>query len=312
MHRLLTIASLILLSLISGYFLGTHSRNPSPPVIENHNQSVRQQDGSLFTNPLLECETGDNLANNPSLNSLRQDLQTEIDKLTQTKAVSALSLYYRDLNNGPWFGLNENETFTPASLLKLTILIGYLQESERDQTTLTQSLTNDSGQPITIQELLNRMIIDSDNQALELLLPHLPQGAIQEIHSDLSLPYLTSDQPQDFLSPIEYAGLFRVLFNASYLSRISSETALALLAQSTYRDGLVAGVDDNIRVAHKYGIFDPANHPQQLHDCGIIYYPGHPYLLCIMTKGDHIPDLTKAISSFSRLVFSEIKSQYPI
>ena len=43
-----------------------------------------------------------------------------------------LSVYFRNLNNGPWFGIRENEGFAPASLMKISILISYLKMSETD------------------------------------------------------------------------------------------------------------------------------------------------------------------------------------
>jgi hypothetical protein len=56
-----------------------------------------------------------------------------------------------------------------------------------------------------------------------------------------------------------------------------------------YNDGLKAGIPANIELAHKFGergiIGMNGREQKQLHDCGIIYYPKHPYILCIMTRG---------------------------
>ena len=41
-----------------------------------------------------------------------------------------ISFYYRDLNHGAWIGINENEKYTPSSLLKVTIMIAYFKEAE--------------------------------------------------------------------------------------------------------------------------------------------------------------------------------------
>ena len=113
------------------------------------------------------------------------------------------------------------------------------------------------------------------------------------------------------LSAENYASFFRVLFNASYLSRSLSEKALSLLAQSDFKDGLVAGVPPGIKVAHKFGfrITGINGEIKQLHDCGIIYYPRHPYLLCIMTSGKSYEYLDDAIKELSRVVYQEIGRQ---
>jgi len=45
---------------------------------------------------------------------------------------------------------------------------------------------------------------------------------------------------------------------------------------------------------------------KQLHDCGIVYCPRRPYLLCVMTRGDDFQELTGTIRDLSRLVYSDV------
>jgi hypothetical protein len=88
-----------------------------------------------------------------------------------------------------------------------------------------------------------------------------------------------------------------------------SEKALAYLARTDYRKGLVAGVPPTIAVAHKFGL-RRMNEMKQLHDCGIVYYPDHPYLLCVMTSGP-VPDyLDTTIADISRFIFEAVDRQY--
>lgn len=81
----------------------------------------------------------------------------------------------------------------------------------------------------------------------------------------------------------EYASFFRILFNSSYLSADNSERALNLLAHTEYHDALPS--PQGVVVAHKFGEAGTENIERQLHDCGIVYLPDHPYLACIMTRG---------------------------
>jgi hypothetical protein len=107
-----------------------------------------------------------------------------------------------------------------------------------------------------------------------------------------------------------YASFFRVLYNASYLGKQLSEWALATLAQSEFREGIVAGVPPAVPVAHKFGEHkDVATGEVQLHDCGIVYVPEHPYLLCVMTRGASFEHLDDAIASTSRLIFAQVAGQ---
>jgi beta-lactamase class A len=122
-------------------------------------------------------------------------------------------------------------------------------------------------------------------------------------------PAVISD-PTAALSARKYSVFFRILFNSSFLSRANSEYALSLLTESTFREGLRAGVPSEIPLAHKFGERKIGNDLQQFHDCGVVYYPRHPYLLCIMTRGNNIPNLKKAIADTSRFVYEEIDKQY--
>ena len=54
------------------------------------------------------------------------------------------------------------------------------------------------------------------------------------------------------------------------------------------------------------------NGERQLHDCGIVYYSNHPYLLCVMTKDKTIENLADAIKDISHLVYEEINKQQDI
>ncbi len=55
-----------------------------------------------------------------------------------------IGIYVRNLNNGPWFGINEDEKYSPASLMKVPILITFLKWIESDPNILTRKiLVND-------------------------------------------------------------------------------------------------------------------------------------------------------------------------
>ena len=118
------------------------------------------------------------------------------------------------------------------------------------------------------------------------------------------LPGVTGT-PTDFISPKTYALFSVALYGSTYLNRFDSEKALELLAQVEYKDGLVAGVSNNVAVAHKFGEYgttnDNQNFVREFHDCGVVYYPNHPYLLCIMTKGSDINSLQRKLKSINCL-----------
>jgi hypothetical protein len=72
------------------------------------------------------------------------------------------------------------------------------------------------------------------------------------------------------------------------------------------------GLPPGIPVADKFGEWAPGGDSdiRQLHDCGIIYYPGNPYLLCVMSRGLSYDDLSGVIGDVSRVTFNEVNRRY--
>ncbi len=283
--------------------------------------------GKGLINPLLECEIGKNAIASQKID-FTSEMKSFVEGVKSTLGVSDVSVYFRDLNNGPIVGVNQDGNFAPASLLKVPVLISYLKWAEEKPDVLTEkilyqapvnvgyqqqfapSVPLEVGTAYTAKELLEIMIKYSDNQALVLLFKRLPKHYQEELYTLLGVdPELITD-PTARLTIRQYSIFFRVLFNASFLSRTHSEYALDLLTQTTFEDGIRASVPLNIPIAHKFGERKTSGDLQQFHDCGIVYYPNHPYLLCVMTRGNDVNALIAAIAQTSEYVYQKIDEQY--
>ncbi len=94
------------------------------------------------------------------------------------------------------------------------------------------------------------------------------------------------------------------------MSLDNSEKALGLLSSAKFEEGLSAGVPSEVKVAHKFGEREESETNEiQFHDCGIIYFPNNPYLLCIMTKGNNLTNLETVLSTISKMVYEEVDSR---
>lgn len=316
-----------------GIALGIHLKIAAIP--QEFRGTIVRSGSYKFINPILLCEIVGEKAEIEELIPIKTRLNVLVKDTVQRGDADSVALYLRALNSGRWIGINEHETFSPASMLKVVNMIAYLKLAEEDPLLLGQSLVYDGsfdedtkqqiknsaplvpGKTYTIAELINNMIRTSGNNARALLKRHL--GALQgpyylnEIYDDLLLPDPRPDA-FDYMSPKEYSVIFRVLYNGTYLSATSSERALGILQKTEFRDGLVAGVPSQIAVAHKFGereISLPDKPPlNEFHDCGIVYYPGHPYFLCVMTKGRDSDRLQKVIQDISRSVYTEMDRFY--
>lgn len=281
--------------------------------------------GYSLINPLLECELGQEKLSKQFI-SFRLQLEKKINSLKSSGKAEDLAVYFRDLNTGATIGVNSNEGFTPASLLKLPILMAYLKQSESDPGILKKTYTYsgdqdrnevehakptksmDAGRDYTVENLLNRMIVYSDNNAMALLVEGLPIDIQDKVYKDLGIIIPGVRGTEDFMSVSEYSSFFRILYNASYLSKNNSQKALDMLAKVDFADGLRAGVPKGVVIANKFGERGDGV-SQQLHDCGIVYFKDHPYLLCIMSKGNNFDQLASTIREVSGFVYSEVSTQ---
>lgn len=283
-----------------------------------------RQGQTKFINPLLECDTSSSLYNQ-ELMSFEDDLQSLASSEINKGLVKSIGIYFRDLNNGPWFGVNSQEDYMPASLLKVPLMMSYYKISESDSSVLEQKLKFDSpedlntqfykpknlikpGETDTVDSLIKLMILYSDNNSTKLLFDNIDTNKLTSIYTDLKVNVADVSSSNNFVSAKDYGAFFRVLYNASYLNREMSSKALELLSQTDFANGLRLGVPKDIVIAHKFGEVD-SEAEIQLHDCGIIYYPKRPYLLCVMTKGNDAIKLAKVIKDVSKATYDEIQTK---
>jgi beta-lactamase class A len=307
--------------IILGYVVTIHYHTHDEPKEIRENENIYQ-----YINPLLECEMG-NFLDHANLNDLESDIKAFTEDKKSQGSITMASVYYRDLNNGPWFGIEQEMKFSPASLIKVPLMIAYLRESEvnpsilTDQITITENVSYEGqnilpkalltkGLSYSVEELIERMVIYSDNVSYDLLLNHIDSKKVEKIYNDMGIDIAKAnneDPDGNIITVKEYASFFRVLFNSSYLSPENSEKALALMTKSEYKQGLVAGIDPSVEVAHKYGErFYTFSGIRQLHDCGIVYHPKGPYLLCVMTRGKDLDELSNYIEAVSEIVYKRI------
>jgi len=306
-----------------GYFMGMSSLQPI-----DSSYSVPKRTGQKgLINPLIDYEISQNLFTG-ELKNFKNKIQNIIDKDSKNNLVTEESVYFRAMQDGPWFGINLNREFSPASLLKVPIMVTYYRMAHDNPKILEQKIKydekgpdeNDSsyfkpekyitpGNEYTVDELINYMISYSDNNALDLLVTQDFPNEYFKTFKDLGINYNEKDTPSKNITTTQtYATFFRTLYNASYLDTQYSEKALELLTKTQFQLGIRSGIPKNIKYAGKFGERTIDN-KKQLHDCGIIYHPKNPYLLCVMTSGDNFVDLESAINHVSKATWEEVQNQ---
>jgi len=295
--------------------------------LHSHNLRRVSAKGFHFTSPLLDVELPEGVLINQEPLPFKHKIESFVQSQTQRGQVREVSVYYRDLHDGPWFGINENREFNPASMMKVPVMIAWLKRAETDHLVLNRTMIYDGivdmsalqdirpaytitpGRSYTIEELLHYMINYSDNNATALLYKGLNAEELNAVLDGMDVNNRVNGD-NNSITVHGYSGFFRILYNASFLNRDMSEKALELLSLQDFPQGIVAGVPPGTQVASKFGESGQKGPggERQLHEFGIVYHPIHPYILGIMTRGNNIEKETEVLRDISQLIYQEVDS----
>lgn len=276
--------------------------------------------------------SGKNTLLNPSIRNVRRlpmpPARKKVEDLVQKHIANGdateVAVYFHSLSTGYWFGINEQQKFIPASLLKVYLLIRVLIEEEDYPGTLKTliKLRADEKQAVpivtphkrlapngnyTVETLLEQMILYSDNDAAFTLHTRFGDAKLEKIYRDFG--FSAQRDEDDSLTLKQYLMVFLTLYNGTYLGTDMSQKALQYLVKVDFHGGLAAGIPEDVLLANKFGergVETSYGHTQQLHDCGIIYYKDYPYILGVMTRGQDINKLAGIIKEVSALVYAEV------
>lgn len=321
-NRLYFGASLAIAGVALGYFLsGFWSVNSTPSCVSNFK----------FINPSLDCDLSNKKRS--SLDKLQNRLEILISGYKNSGKAGRVSVFTRDLSTSRFMSIGDSEIYYMASLLKLPVAIGGFKLAEVEPAILDQEIkytatsSPDSGlfikpaeelepgKEYTARELMKRALKYSDNNAAQSLYNYYPRYFMDRILQALGLQMKPSGE--NYETPVTariYANIFRVLYNASYLTRPYSNEALSILTDSEYRNGAVAKLPPSVPVAHKFAertVIDPSTRAvilRQLHECGIVYakHSSEPYSFCIMTEGQNFGELERIQQDISLEIYNSM------
>lgn len=234
----------------------------------------------------------------------------EFSQLTQS-ASGVYGLYVVNLNTGETYGVNEDEVFTAASLIKLPVMAAMFGEHEdgnidlediytlRDEDRVGGSgsiVSRPTGSEYSYRELVAAMGHQSDNTAYTACLNLLGRDLVKNYITEFGMLHTSLEENQT--TPRDVGVFFKNLWTRKMLDRSSRDELLKYLTGTIYESWLPAGIP-GVRVAHKFG-----RDARVVNDAGIVFAE-EPYVLVIMSKGvvesqadKLIPDLAALVHRF--------------
>lgn len=228
----------------------------------------------------------------------------------------SFAVYFEYLPTGVSIGINSQTAFTLASLLKVPYAIAYYAQLEQSgldiqrMATIQQSDIDNrfgtlwqrgAGAQLSFDDLIRIMLVESDDTAVNVLSRYIDPSVYRSVYDGLDIELPDGELRPTQLTAKSYASILKALYFSSIINKEHSEYILSLLTQTPFNDKLVAGVPAGVTVAHKIGVIDT----QLYHDCGIVYEPQRPYLLCMLSKSDE-PTAQTRMKEVSSQVYSFI------
>jgi len=236
----------------------------------------------------------------------------------KTKNLSGVyGLYVHRLSNGTDYGVNENEIFTAASLIKLPVIFALYKESEEGVLDLdtkyslkrsdkVQGSGSLSGKPdgfvLTYREVARLMGKQSDNTAYRIALNLIGEEKVNKVINELGM--VNTSLSENETTPKDIGIFFDRLWNGSLISDEFRDEIIENLTDTIYEDHLAAGIPKDIKVSHKYG-----REVHIVNDAGIVF-SDDPFVIVLMSKGVVDKEADLAIPELSEAVFATETGTY--
>ncbi|MDD5194995.1 MAG: class A beta-lactamase-related serine hydrolase [Candidatus Omnitrophica bacterium] len=214
----------------------------------------------------------------------------------------------------------ENERYPAASLIKLPILAVAFQAAAERKVALSQDvvirkrdITGGSGIlktkrlpfKLSLTELLEIMIANSDNTATNKVIDILGSGYINRKFRTLGLRHTTLRRKmmdfsgrkkgiENYTSTSDIVTLLERIYNNKLVDSKSSNLALSFLRNQKVNDRIPLYLPGAVDIAHKTGLERGV-----VHDAGIIYTPKGDYIICVLTK--KVKDYNRAKKFIAKL-----------
>jgi len=187
-----------------------------------------------------------------------------------TFSVSLIDLHDNSLKH-----LGSDQEFTAASTAKMITAADFLHEVELGQQSLSKIIDGE-----TAQQLLQKMIVESDNDAWADLNDTLTHTSLKN-YAATQIGFTDYDPDNNTLSANDMALLLQKLYEGKLLHQSDTSLLLDYMKQANYRQFTVPAVPSQDTIYHKIGVLDDL-----VHDATIITHGNDAFVMAIYTDGN--------------------------
>ena len=247
-------------------------------------------------------------ATSPSLASLEQQLSYLTANKSADVGIAAL-----DLNTGETVSIKGDTPFPMASTVKVAIAALYLNQVDKGQKSLDDSIKG-----VPVRTWMNKMLIHSDNIAADVLFRDvggptvlhrwLVTNGIKGVRVDRTIAQLLADKrdlwdTRDSSTPVAMVDMLRRIYKAELISPRSRDYLLGVMAKcQTGKNRMKWLLPSGTAVEHKTGTLNGL-----ADDVGYISMPdGHRIAVAIFTRGGG--DRPRTIAEAARAIYEGFQS----
>ncbi|MGD6875673.1 serine hydrolase [Bacillus infantis] len=244
--------------------------------------------------------------------SIQSSLGTNLDAYIKTQRGS-IAVHYYDLESGEQYGYNSKKAYKAASTIKLPLALYVMELADQGKLKLSDKLVYRSyhyyggsgitqkdkiGSSYTIQELLRRAMVYSDNIAFIMLREKVGRlnftSYIKSIGGTYAYP-----GGQNLTSAYDLALYSKRLYEFSKKSS-NGKLLVEYLKNTVYNTTIPAGIK-NTPIAHKVGMI-----PMDLiYNDAAIVFADKPYALAVTTSGINYQHSQQVIAKIAAIVHQE-------
>jgi beta-lactamase class A len=215
-----------------------------------------------------------------------------------SKKTGTVSVYVLNARDGSVLSINNDLEYEPASFNKLPLAITILNKVERGELKLDtlleikkEDLDKASGElykheneKLTIDQLIEEMLVNSDNTAFKVLNEQVTTEEINKLSYYLDYYQYNPKSQYYSINAESNVRLFSSLYLSTILKKENSEKILNYLLNANFDIHKISGIPSDVKIAHKFANFYN-NNEKYFHECGIIYIENSRIIYCIMTNG---------------------------